>query len=129
MSQTAGIMLMMNNYFHDVATALLLASGVAMWVIYKRFGDSDNPDVRDYFLRLYRSITLLARFSLAWIILGGIPRTYFYKEFEWAQYAGKGQIPALIVKHVLAFAFVGTGVYVWLKIRSKVKDIRESMPR
>jgi hypothetical protein len=129
MSQTAGIMLMMNNYFHDVATALLLASGVAMWVIYKRFGDSDNPEVRDYFLRLYRSITFLARFSLAWIIIGGIPRTYFYKEFEWAQYAGKGQIPALIVKHVLAFTFVGSGVYVWLKIRSKVKDIRESMPR
>lgn len=129
MSKTAGIMLMMNNYFHDVATALLLASGIAMWVIYKKFADTDKIEVRDYFLRLYDSITLLARFSLAWIILGGIPRTYFYKEFEWAQYAGKGQIPALIVKHVLAFIFVGSGAYVWLKIRSKVKDIRESMPK
>jgi len=129
MSQTAGIMLMMNNYFHDVATALLLASGVAMWVIYRKFGDSYNVEVKDYFLRLYRSITLLARFSLAWIVLGGIPRTYFYKEFEWAQYAGKGQVPALIVKHVLAFTFVGSGVYVWLKIRAKVREIRESMPR
>ncbi len=122
-------MLMMNNYFHDVATALLLASGVSMWVIYKRFGNSENPEVRAYFLRLYRSITSLARFSLAWIILGGIPRTYFYKEFEWAQYAGKGQVPALIVKHVLAFIFVGSGAYIWLKIRAKAKEVRESMPR
>ncbi len=129
MSKTAGIMLMMNNYFHDVATALLLASGVTMWVIYKRFGNGDKQEVRDYFLRLYKSITMLARFSLAWIILGGIPRTYFYKEFEWAQYAGKGQVPALIVKHVLAFIFVGIGVYVWLKIRSKVKELRESRPK
>ena len=78
---------MMNNYFHDVATALLLASGIAIWVIYKKLGGSDEPGVRAYFLRLYDSLTFLAKFSLAWIILGGIPRTYFYTEFEWSHYA------------------------------------------
>jgi hypothetical protein len=117
---------MMNNYFHDVATALLLASAIVMWVIYKKFGDSEKPEVRDYFLRLYDSITLLARFSLAWIILGGIPRTYFYTEFEWSQYAGKSQIPALIIKHVLAFVFVGAGAHIWLRIRRKAREIRGS---
>jgi hypothetical protein len=124
MSETSGVLLMMNNYFHDVATALLLASGIAIWVIYKKFGDSDNPEVRDYFLRLYDSFTLLARFSLAWIILGGIPRTIFYTEFEWSHFAGKSQIPALIIKHILAFIFVGTGACIWLKIRKKVKEIK-----
>ena len=125
MSETSGVILMMNNYFHDVATALLLASAIAMWVIYKKFGDSDKPEVRDYFLRLYGSLTFLARFSLAWIILGGIPRTIFYTEFEWSHFAGKSQIPALIIKHILAFIFVGTGAYIWLKIRRKVKEIKE----
>ncbi len=125
MSETSGVILMMNNYFHDVATALLLASGIAMWVIYKKLGNSDKPEVRDYFLKLYSSISFLARFSLAWIILGGIPRTIFYKEFEWSHFAGKSQIPALIIKHILVFIFVGTGAYIWLKIRRKVKEIKE----
>ncbi len=126
MSETTGVILMMNNYFHDVATALLLASGIAIWVIYKKFGDSDKPDVRNYFLKLYGSMTFLVKFSLAWIILGGIPRTYFYTEFEWSHYAGKSQIPALIVKHILALLFVGTGAYLWINIRKKVKEIKES---
>jgi hypothetical protein len=125
MSETGGVILMMNNYFHDVATALLLASAVAMWVIYRKFGESDKQEVRDYFLMLYGSITSLARFSLAWIILGGIPRTIFYAEFEWSHFAGRSQIPALIVKHVLAFTFVGTGAYIWLKIRRRVREIKE----
>jgi hypothetical protein len=124
MSEGAGVALMMNNYFHDVATALLLASGIAIWVIYNKLGNSDKPDVREYFLKLYDSMTSLAKFALAWIILGGIPRTYFYTEFEWSHYAGKSQIPALIIKHVLAFIFVSAGAHLWIKIRSKVREIR-----
>jgi hypothetical protein len=124
MSETGGVILMMNNYFHDVATALLLASGIALWVIYKKFGESDKPEVRDYFLRLYDSLTFLAKFSLAWILLGGIPRTYFYTEFEWSHYAGMSQIPALIVKHILAFIFVGAGAHIWIRIRKKAREVR-----
>ena len=124
MSELSGVILMMNNYFHDVATALLLASGIAIWIIYKKLGNSDNPDVRAYFLKLYDSMTSLAKFALAWIILGGIPRTYFYTEFEWSHYAGQSQIPALIIKHVLAFVFVSAGAHLWIRIRSKVREIR-----
>ena len=124
MSEISGVFLMMNNYFHDVATALLLASGIAIWIIYKKLGNSDKPDVREYFLKLYDSMTFLAKFALAWIILGGIPRTYFYTEFEWSHYAGQSQIPALIIKHVLAFVFVSAGAHLWIRIRSKVREIR-----
>jgi hypothetical protein len=126
MSEISGVILMMNNYFHDVATALLLASGIAIWIIYKKLGNSDKPDVRAYFLKLYDSMTSLAKFALAWIILGGIPRTYFYTEFEWSHYAGKSQIPALIIKHILALIFVSSGAHLWIRIRSKVREIRGS---
>lgn len=124
MSPSLGIAIMMNNYFHDVATALLLASGVVMWIVLKRLGNNTDKGVSDYFLSLYKSITGLAKFSLAWIIIGGVPRTIFYREFEWANYAGKGQIPALIVKHILAFIFVTAGIYLWLKLRKRVDDIK-----
>jgi hypothetical protein len=117
---------MRNNYFHDVATALLIASGIAMWVIVKKYGNNNQQDVTEYFLNIYKSITFLAKFSVAWIIIGGIPRTIFYTEFEWANAAGKGQIPALIVKHILAFLFVGSGAYLWFKLSSRVKELKKA---
>lgn len=115
---------MMNNYFHDVATALLMASGAALWVLIKKYEGNTDPGVTAYFLRIYEGMTKLARFSLYWILIGGVPRTIFYKDFEWANAVGHGQIAALIVKHIMAFAFVGTGLYLWLKINRKVGEIK-----
>jgi hypothetical protein len=37
MSPLAGVAIMMNNYLHDVATALLAASAVALWVMLRHF--------------------------------------------------------------------------------------------
>lgn len=129
MSPIAGVFIMMNNYFHDVATALLLASGVTMWIIVKRFGDSKDDAVVDYFFSLHRSVTRLAKFSLGWILLGGIPRMLAYRDFEWANAAGKGQIPALIVKHILAFIFVGAGAYFWVRINRRIEKLKEQTPK
>lgn len=125
MSPSLGVFIMINNYFHDVATALLLASGIAMWVIVKRLGSRTEEAVISYFLNIYKGVTRLAKFSLVWIIVGGIPRTVFYKEFEWANAAGKSQVPALIVKHILAFAFVCTGAYVWIKLSRRIKELKK----
>lgn len=127
MSQIFGVTLMMNNYFHDVATALLLASGVAMWLIMQRLGTTADEAVSRYFLSLHQGMTRLAKVALIWIVLGGIPRTLFYTEFEWANAAGKGQIPALIVKHVLFFLFVGAGAHLWVKINRQARSIREKL--
>ena len=125
MSTGLGILIMMNNYLHDVATALLFASGIVMLIIMKKFDGSSSPETAEYFLKIYRSISRLALFSLIWIIVGGIPRTIFYKEFEWATAAGKGQIAALIVKHIIAFAAVGSGAVVWMKIHRKIENVRK----
>ena len=127
MSQELGIALMMNNYLHDVATALLLASAVALWAMLRRYDPSGGPGAARYFLAIHRSMTRLARFSLAWIVLGGIPRTIFYSEFEWANAAGRGQVAALLVKHVLAFAFVAAGAWLWVKLRRRVREVEAGL--
>lgn len=118
---------MMNNYLHDVATALLAASGVSLWVIIRRFGQSEERAVKEYFLSIHKGMTRIARFALIWILVGGVPRTIFYRSFEWANAVDHAQIPALIVKHILAFAFVGTGVYLWLRLNKKVKAVEQSL--
>ncbi|HWI55329.1 MAG TPA: hypothetical protein VNT57_06530, partial [Desulfobacteria bacterium] len=95
-----GILIIMNNYFHDVATALLFAAGFLMLTADKLLQAHGNPGAERYFLDLYAKFTRFAHFALIWILLGGIPRTIFYERFEWNPALGKGIIPALIVKHI-----------------------------
>ncbi len=120
-------MLMMNNYFHDVATGLLMASGFSLWLMANRYSDSGDRAETEYFLRIYTGMTKLAKFSFWWIILAGVPRVVFYKQFEWANAVDKAQVPAIIVKHILAFTFVGGGIYFWHKLNRRVKGIRASL--
>ena len=128
MSPAAGIALMMNNYFHDVATALLAASAFALVVLLRRYeAGSRGPDAARYFLEIAERMTKLARFSLAWIVVGGIPRTIWYGEFEWANAAGRGQVAALIVKHVVALAFVIAGVVFWRRLKRQVAAVRAEL--
>jgi hypothetical protein len=125
-----GIGIMMNNYFHDVAIALLAASGIALWFILKKYDAHPRQDERhvtEYFLSLYDSMTRVARFSLYWIFIGGVPRTLFYRDFEWVTAVKHGQVPALIVKHVLTFALVGTGVHLWIRLKGRVHEIEDSI--
>lgn len=123
MKPALGVIIMMNNYLHDVATALLLASGVAMWIVVKKFGKSSDISVTDYFLKIYYSLTRLAKFSLFWIMLGGVPRILAYKDFEWADAVGKSQVPALITKHIIIFIVVTAGVFVWMKLKKTVREL------
>ncbi len=122
MTPAAGIALMMNNYFHDVATALLLASAVALWAMLRAWERDGRPEAAAFFVAIHRRMTLLVRLSLAWIVLGGIPRTIWYGEFEWANAAGRGQVAALVVKHVLAAAFVAAGAWLWIRLRRRVAE-------
>jgi len=125
-----GIVIVINNYFHDVASALLGASGVALWVIVRRYEAHPRRDERavtEYFIALYKGMTRVAKVSLILILIGGIPRTLFYRDFEWVTAVKHGQVPALIVKHIMAFAVVGAGVILWLRLRKRVRVIEESM--
>lgn len=128
MSPAAGVALMMNNYFHDVATALLVSSAFALWVMLRRYeSGARGPDAARYFLEIHRSMARLARFSLAWIVIGGIPRTIWYGEFEWANAAGRGQVIALVVKHVVAFALVAWGAAFWVRLGRTIAGIRAAL--
>jgi lysylphosphatidylglycerol synthetase-like protein (DUF2156 family) len=125
MSSSAAIILMMNNYLHDVATALLIASGYVLWVLWKNLDPTTGDSAVHYFIRMYYRITKLALFSFVWILLFGIPRVIYYKTFEWSNMAGRGQVPALIVKHILAFTLVAIGAVLWIKVRRNVRELEE----
>lgn len=123
-----GVAIMMNNYFHDMATGLLVGSGFALHAIIRIQAYMNTTEATLFFLKTNRQMVKLFKFALWWVILGGIPRTIFYTSFEWANAADKLQIPALAVKHVMMFAAVVWGVVAWRRMQKKVALLKESLP-
>jgi len=123
-----GVAIMMNNYFHDMATGLLVGSGFALHAIMRIQTSMNTPEATLFFLKTNSHMKKLFKFALWWVVLGGVPRTIFYTSFEWANAADKLQIPALAVKHVMMFTAVVWGIIAWRRMQKKVALLRESLP-
>ncbi len=117
-SPMAKVLIVMNNYFHDVATAMLLASALVMFVLF-RAAKREGEGARQWLAKLYPHLTKIAWFSLGWIVIGGIPRTIFFSDVEWnmADPSNRYLFTALMVKHVFMWVAVGLGVALWVKVR------------
>jgi hypothetical protein len=126
-SPELGVAIMMNNYFHDVATALLAASAFVIHAIVRTQAVMASREATLFFLKTYDQMVKFFRFALWWIVIGGIPRTIFYTSFEWANAADKLQVPALMVKHVVMAVLVIWGIYAWRRLKLKVAVLRETV--
>jgi hypothetical protein len=115
------ILVMLNNYFHDLAVGILFAN-VLLSVFFLRLISERNliheNGLAEAFVRISGRITWGA---LAFIIVGGIIRTITYRQFEWADAAGKGQVVALIAKHVILVGCTIAGIALQIHISRKYK--------
>lgn len=96
------IALMLANYFHDLAVALL-ASNVLVIHLVGCFleGQEDRDRVMGYLIGRLSKVTW---WILAYVVVMGGVRAWFFMDFEWNPAVGKGQVAALIVKHILLVA-------------------------
>jgi putative copper export protein len=119
-----GIALLLNNYVHDVATGLLLIS--ALWIGWSAAAlpAQPSPETVAYFRVLYRRGVRFAVGSIAVIVVTGIVRTVTFMDFEWQAALGKGLIPILILKHVLIFTMLGAGIYAWVRLRARMRELK-----
>jgi hypothetical protein len=122
-----GVLIVINNYLHDVATAILLSSAVILYVL-GRQAQRGGADERRAFARAYRTLTRFAWGALAWIIIGGIPRTIFFPTFEFIPAETKGIVADLVVKHVLLVSAVIAGAIMWVRL-GKVARAELGEPR
>lgn len=123
-----GIVLMLNNYVHDVATGLLLVSALWLGFSARELGPSPGREVVAVFFRTYRRCVRFVVGSVAVIVLTGVVRTVYFMRFEWFPALGKGLVPVLILKHVLIAAMLAAGVYAWLQLRRRLRSLRQSGP-
>lgn len=127
MSPGYAVFLLMNNYFHDVATAMLLACGIALWIIIKQREGIKDPAAAGYFLKLARGINGVAKFSLGWIIIAGIPRVLTFRSFEWPNAVGKHHEAGLIAKYVIALAMMLAGAWLWARLSKRIRGLKNSV--
>jgi len=123
MNPVLAALLMLNNYCHDIATAMLMASGTVMWVILRKIGNNASPGVRSFMFSLYAGISKIVTFSLIWLAAGAVPRILTFSTFEFADALAKGHLNGLMAKHISSFAMVLGGAYLWISLIGRIKQI------
>lgn len=114
------ILIVMNNYFHDVATATLLAAAVIMWVL-ERQARAGGPQALEALARAYPALTRFANAALVWIVIGGIPRVLTFNTHDLGA-VRDDLIVAIAVKHVAEVAFVVAGALMWRRVRRRITE-------
>lgn len=120
------LLIVFNNYFHDLATGVFVGCAVTLWAISRSM--RVDPDRRIALEPAYAALTRALWISVAWIILGGVPRTIFFPEYEFIPALGKAIVPALILKHVVMFSAVGLGIAAWVSARRELTGVRFGAP-
>ncbi len=111
LSELLGILVMLNNYFHDLAVAFLFASMLLGWLLDRR-GELSPA--------LLKNLNRWSRASLAWVLIGGVIRAVNYRQYEWLEAAGRAQVPALVIKHFLLVGLVVVGLYFHFCLRRRL---------
>lgn len=114
------ILIIMNNYFHDVATAILLSAAVVMWVL-GRQAERGSAEERAALAKFYPTLTKFAWGSLAWIVVGGIPRLIYFNTYDLGALRDD-LIPAIAVKHIVEFAAIGAGILLWRRVKRTIEQ-------
>jgi hypothetical protein len=114
------VLVMLNNYFHDLSVALLtcaLAAVAAVW----RTPSLRGPGARPLVDALDRAALRVAIASLAGVVVFGAVRAWAFMDYEWLPAAGRNIVPALVVKHVVLTALLGAAVTAAWRARRRAR--------
>lgn len=124
MTHLTDVLIMVLNYSHNVATAFLAVSVLAMWDLARRCPDSGDADLERYYIRVYKRITRMAQYALCWILLTSLPRTMYYAEYEAFNTAGDLQVVVMSIMHGVVMGLSASGLYYWWRLTKKVKVLK-----
>ncbi|GAB4292919.1 MAG: hypothetical protein Kow0090_07040 [Myxococcota bacterium] len=124
-----GVIIMMNNYLHDLAAALLIMGAVIMFLFTRALDADNSSQAFALFLDVYNRLVKLCVVALVFIVVGGIIRAVTFADYEWQAAIGKGLVAAIIAKHILFFALLAAGVYFWVSLRKKMIDLKNKLAK
>jgi hypothetical protein len=127
MSPAFTTLIAINNFLHDLASGIPLASGIAMWVILNQYEKNRSDETEALMLRLYRWTSRIFIVSLVWLTVGAVPRILTFTRFESANALSRHDIDGLIAMHITIFAAVMSGMFLWIALTRKVRRFRGAL--
>lgn len=121
------ILLFLNNYFHDLATAILFVCGYTMFVMFNKAEKRGTKESIMLFLDVYPKLVHLNAGALVFVIMAGIVRTFTYEQFESHSALASAEVPVLMLKHVLLGGLTAYGIWLWVRVHRKVMRIRKQL--
>ena len=123
MTAATAILVLLNNYVHDVATGLLLLSALWLGWSARDLGPAPSPETLDVFRKSYARCRRFVFGSVGVIVATVVVRTLTFMRFEWHPALGKGLVPILVLKHVLIISVLASGLYAWSNLRARLKTL------
>jgi hypothetical protein len=123
MHPALAVLMMMNNYFHDVAITVPLASGIVMWTIVRHYLKRGDAAACTFLPPIHRRMRVVVTVSLVWIAVSAIPRILTFNKFELLNATEKTQVTGLIIRHALAFTVIVFGALLWIYLNRRIKAI------
>lgn len=107
------LLVMLNNYLHDLATAVFAVSAVTAYLLRRSIAARGAAQTLQ---PVVRGVVRVGVGALIWTLLFGFVRGLTYREYEWVEAAGRDQVPALIAKHVILVCLVIAGCVVLYRL-------------
>ena len=119
------LLVILNNFLHDLAAAMWFCGSITLFLIVRQ-SEKLKPQTFNTFAKdLFHQVKRITNYSLAVIFLGGIVRALNYQKYEWVEALGRGQVTLLIIKHILLFGIVITGIYIQFQLSGKIQNSSE----
>lgn len=124
-----GVLIMLNNYFHDFATALMVVSAYGMFLILNRANASNSLELKELSVHLYPKMVHVCGASIVFLFFAGIVRSFTFMDYEYSNAIAHGQITALVIKHVLLLVLFFFGINLWIKVHKRIKVLRVELKK
>lgn len=118
------ILITVNTFVHDFASAMFLAGVIILAILAKEVEKQQSKET----LGLYRTVSgkfsPLILISLVLIIICGVIRLIYYDYQIPADFA-RTRVNILVIKHILLSVIVGYGIYLHFKLKKRLNDIND----
>lgn len=128
-------LIVLNNYFHDLAISLVFVTAAAMFFLVRyaerlalREG-ATGAEFKGLSLFVVSKVSVVFWGSVFYVIVGSISRVWNMSEFEWADAVRNGQTLALAAKYAILLVLFAYGIYLRVRVRGKISAMRKEVLR
>ena len=117
------ILIILNNFFHDLAAAMWFCGTLCLLLLYRQAGSTAVAVGRQLIRNLFFKFRQVTNLSMAVVLLGGVVRALNYQQYEWFPALGRGQVTLLVIKHILLLVIVVGGVALQLRLSRRLREL------